>query len=88
MTSHPRQVKRENWPRMSSATFRFETLTVQQVARRLEEGSFTVTDLVQSHLDRIKLINPEVRAVLQVNPNALSTAAALDEEIKRSGRRG
>lgn len=73
---------------MSSAAFRPDTLTVEQVARGLDNGSFTVTDLVHSHLDRIELINPELRVVLQVNPNAQLIAAALDDELKRSGRRG
>lgn len=65
-----------------------DTLTVEQVARGLDDGSFTVPDLVQAHLARIDALNPTLRAVLQVNSNAMSIAASLQDELRGSGRRG
>lgn len=63
-------------------------LTLQQVAQGLDHGDFTVKELTEAHLARIEELNPALRAVLQVNPAATSIATALDEEMKRSGRRG
>lgn len=63
-------------------------LTLQQVAQGLDHGDFTVKELIEAHLARIEEINPTLRAVLQVNPAAVTIATALDEEMKRSGRRG
>lgn len=65
-----------------------DTLTLRRIASGLDDGTFTVTQLVESHLARIEALNPALRAVLQVNPDALSSARALDAEIQRSGRRG
>lgn len=63
-------------------------LTLQQVAQGFEHGDFTVKELTEAHLARIEELNPALRAVLQVNPAALTVATALDEEMKQSGRRG
>lgn len=65
-----------------------DTLTLRDIANGLDNGTLTVTQLAESHLARIEAINPSLRAVLQVNPNALTSAVALDEELQRSGRRG
>lgn len=63
-------------------------LTLQQVAEGLDHGDFTVTELAEAHLARIEQLNPSLHAVLQVNPAVIPIATALDEELKRSGRRG
>lgn len=64
------------------------SLTLQQIAHGLDQGDFTVKQLTEAHLARITRFNPSLRAVLQVNPAAVSIATALDQELKRSGRRG
>lgn len=63
-------------------------LTLQQVAQGLDHGDFTVKELTEAHLARIEALNPALHALLQVNSAAISTATALDDELKRSGRRG
>jgi len=65
-----------------------KTLTLATIADGLDDGRFTVVELVQAHLDRITRFNPVVHAVIEVNPAALLIADALDEERKHSGRRG
>lgn len=64
------------------------SLTLDQIANGLDHGDFTVTELTEAHLARIEALNPSLHAVLQVNPAAISIAADLEDELKRSGRRG
>ncbi|CAK7233157.1 hypothetical protein SCUCBS95973_008499 [Sporothrix curviconia] len=72
----------------SSATIPpLKSLTLAQIAHGLETGAFTVVQLIQAHLDQIARFNGELRAVLQVNPNALVVAQALDAELADSGHR-
>ncbi len=54
-------------------------------------GELTSRQLVQFYLDRIDALDrrgPELRAVLEINPDALAIADALDEERSASGPRG
>ena len=64
------------------------SLDLEQIAQGLDRGDFTVKELTEAHLACIEKLNPSLHAVLQLNPAALSIAAALDDELKRSGRRG
>lgn len=57
----------------------------------LHNGDLTSRQLVQFYLDRIDTLDrhgPELRAVLEVNPDALAIADALDNERAASGPRG
>lgn len=72
---------------MAASIHALDTLTVDDIARNLDNGSFTIPDLVQAHLDRISAWNPTLRAVLQLNPNALTIATTLQDELQQSKRR-
>lgn len=45
-------------------------------------------DLVRAYIARIKEVNDDVHAVLEVNPDAITIARQLDKERKQYGRRG
>ncbi|KAF9440277.1 amidase signature enzyme [Macrolepiota fuliginosa MF-IS2] len=65
--------------------------SVEELQRGLESGLFTSVDLVKAYFARIDEVNlkgPKLRAVLELNPSALSQAAALDQERKKTGARG
>lgn len=67
--------------------FRFEEFTIGQLHQGYANGEFTVTDVVQAYLDRIRAIDddgPMLSAVIQINPDALAIAAQLDTEINDS----
>ena len=54
-------------------------------------GRYTSRRLVELYLDRIKQIDsagPHLRSVIEINPDALTIADALDEERKKKGIRG
>ncbi len=64
-----------------------KTLTVAQIAAGLDSGAFTTAAITTAHLERIAKFNPSIRAVIEVTPKAVSIAEALDQELKRTGRR-
>ncbi|MEM1121299.1 MAG: amidase [Bacteroidota bacterium] len=71
--------------------FAYQEWTIDQVQNAFEDGSLTITQLVQAYLDRIAAIDdggPMLNAVIQVNPEALDIAAQLDKELKAGKRRG
>ncbi|MGA2738622.1 MAG: amidase [Bryobacteraceae bacterium] len=73
------------------ARFELEETTVADLQKRMTAGSLTASALTQRYLDRIAAIDkrgPALNAVIELNPDALSIAAALDAERKAKGPRG
>lgn len=71
--------------------FRFEEYTITQLQDGYANGDFTVTEVVQAYLDRIRAIDdsgPTLNAVIVTNPDALAIAAQLDAELKEGKKRG
>ena len=69
----------------------FSEATIADLHDRMHRGEVTSEQLVSWYLDRIDAIDhsgPELRSILEVNPDALMTARALDEEWQESGPRG
>lgn len=64
------------------------TITIDEISRGLDENKFTSVDLVRAYIARIKEVNDDVHAVLEVNPDAITIARQLDKERKQYGRRG
>ena len=72
-------------------TFPFEEFTIEQLHEGYLEGSFSVRDVVQAYLDRIAAIDqngPALHSIIQVNPDALALADALDEVLLEGGPKG
>jgi len=68
-----------------------DDLDVAALQERMEKGSLSSVELTRYYLDRIERLNedgPALRAILEVNPDALTMAAALDEERQTKGARG
>nr|CDP31377.1 Putative Glutamyl-tRNA(Gln) amidotransferase subunit A [Podospora anserina S mat+] len=53
-------------------------VTIDDLEEGLSRGLFTSVDLVKAYLARIEQVNPLLRAVNEVNPDALDIAAELD----------
>ena len=71
-----------------AAPFPFEEATVADLQARMQSGSLTSRALVDAYLARIRELDPQLRSVLEVNPDAASIADALDQERKTKGPRG
>jgi amidase len=71
--------------------FELEEATAGDLQKRMTAGSLTAHTLTQRYLERIAAIDkhgPALNAVIELNPDALSIAAALDAERKAKGPRG
>ncbi|WP_407676498.1 amidase [Perspicuibacillus lycopersici] len=65
--------------------------TIDEVQEKLESEEITSKQLVMMYLHRIAKLDkqgPNINSILEVNPDALSIAAALDYERKTKGARG
>jgi amidase len=65
-----------------------EEKNVSQLQADMATGALTARAIVEWHLERIERIDPMLRSVLEVNPDALEIADALDRERAERGPRG
>ena len=71
--------------------FEVRETTLDDVQKKMREGAITSKELTQIYLERIKEIDrqgPELRSVIEVNPDALAIAEGLDKERKEGKVRG
>lgn len=71
--------------------FDFLEASITDLQAQFDEGSLTVEALTQAYLDRIAAVDhsgPDLRSVLQVNPEALDIARELDKELQAGNKRG
>src|ERR1700688_3196613 len=71
--------------------FELDEITIAGLQDGMKSGKFTARSLVESYSARIDEIDkrgPAVNAIIELNPDALSIAAALDRERKVKGARG
>jgi Amidase len=62
--------------------------TTEELINGLERGKFTSVDLVHAYITRIDEVNSTLRAVVEINPEAVAIAAALDAERAMGISRG
>jgi len=75
----------------SQSSFALDEATVADLQATMETGEQSARSIAELYLDRIAALNaqgPELRAVIETNPEALETADQLDEERRREGSRG
>ncbi|RAL13925.1 amidase family protein [Aspergillus homomorphus CBS 101889] len=68
--------------------FKLEEASIDEIQAELEAKTFTGVQLLQCYLERIYQVQPYVNAVMQLNPDALAIAEALDEERQAGTVRG
>src|SRR6266849_2693572 len=71
--------------------FDLAELTIADLQTGMQSGKFTSRSLAEKYLARIEAIDrqgPALRSVIEVNPDALALADALDKERKDKGPRG
>jgi amidase len=72
-------------------TFPLEEASAAQLQEWMTSGRYTARAIAQMYLDRIEQIDrqgPTLRSVIEINPDALSIADALDKERAQKGPRG
>ena len=73
---------------VARSDLRFAEKTIPQLQAAMAAGRITARELVLGYLNRIRELNPTLHAVIQVNPNAVSIAAGLDNERRAGHVRG
>jgi len=71
--------------------FELEEITIGELQDGMKAGKFTAHSLTEKYLARIDETDkrgPAINAVIELNPDALSIADALDQERKAKGARG
>lgn len=63
-------------------------VTVPQLQAQMKSGKLTARRLTEMYLERIKQIDTKTNSVLELNPDALTIADALDKERKKGKVRG
>jgi amidase len=58
-------------------------ITIPQLQAKMKSGELTARRLTEMYLKRIEQIDTKTRSVLEINPEALSIADALDKERKK-----
>src|SRR5688572_22267058 len=65
--------------------------SIAELQKAMQSGKLTSKAITQQYLTRIKAIDkagPKLNAVIELNPDALKDAEALDRERKAKGPRG
>jgi amidase len=71
--------------------FELEEMTIAELQQGMQAGRFTAHSLTEKYLERIRQIDqygPAVNSIIELNPDALSIAAAFDKERSEKGSRG
>jgi len=78
-------------PGAGAGDFALHETTIAQLQQQMESGARTARSITQLYLDRIAAIDqqgPTLKSVIEVNPDALAIADALDQERKNGKVRG
>jgi amidase len=67
---------------MNLTDFDFNEITVDELQQKMVSGELTAVEICQKYLDRIEKVDPTLKSVIELNPDALEIARQLDEERK------
>ena len=68
--------------------FELDEITIDALSSGFKSGKYTVRSVAEKYIKRINEIDkagPAINSVIQVNPDALKIADALDKELKEKG---
>ena len=71
--------------------FEFDEITADDLQRMMESGEHTARSITEAYLGRLHAMDrqgPELRSMIEINPDALEIADELDAERQANGPRG
>jgi len=71
--------------------FEFDEITIDQLQAGMKSGKYTARSITEKYLGRIQDVDqqgPKLNSIIELNPDALEIAEALDRERKEKGARG
>lgn len=73
------------------AGFELDELTIEDIQKKLKEGFYSSARLTDLYLQRINNIDkkgPAINSVIEINPDAIAIAKAMDDERRKGKYRG
>lgn len=68
--------------------FDLNETTVAELQQKMESGALTAEAICRKYLDRIEKVDPFLKSVIELNPDAMEIARSLDEERETGNIRG
>ncbi len=68
--------------------FDLNEITIGELQQKMESGVLTAVQVCEKYLERIKRVDPVLKSVIELNPDAVVIARQLDEERKTGKVRG
>jgi amidase len=68
-----------------------EEITVSEISEGFRAGKYSIRSITEKYIQRISEIDkkgPGINSIIELNPDALAIADALDQELKKKGPRG
>lgn len=78
-------------PAPDKGAFELEEITIADLQEGMKAGKWTARSIAEKYLSRIEKMDkqgPAVNSIIELNPDALGIAEALDKERKAKGARG
>jgi amidase len=78
-------------PRIEIQPSELDEISIAELQDGMKSGKYTARSLAQKYLERIEAIDrqgPSLHSIIELNPDALNIADALDRERKDKGERG
>jgi amidase len=79
---------RASSPQTPSSAFDLGEVPIAELQRRMQSGQDTARSLVDKYLAQIDAVDGKLHSVIEISPDARSSADALDAERKARGPRG
>ncbi len=77
-------------PQNKIETFELDEITIDEISSGYKSGKYTVRSITEKYISRIKEFDkagPAINSIIELNPDALKIADALDKELKEKGPR-
>jgi len=72
----------------ATSAMNLEEVTIAELQAAMESGRATSRSIVEGYLARIREIDPKINSIIELNPDALAIADAMDRERKSGKVRG
>ncbi len=79
------KIETETETETNFSDFEFNEITIDELQQKMKAGELTSVEICQKYLDRIKLVDPVLKSLIELNPDALEIAKELDDE-RKSGK--
>lgn len=87
----PSQENKLETPSASSDNFPLNEITIDELQQKMQSGEYTARSIAEMYLKRIESIDksgPTINSIIEINPDALAIADAMDAERKAGKVRG